>query len=312
MKENEIKTGDLTIQEKSENGKNRVYVTDGEQEVRFTKFRKGVYTYGKQKIIDAVEHSRKILEDDLDLTESSINIIKAVSENEGNLDAVNTWDNSFMTFGMFQWTAGADSNSGELAALLQKIKLTYPTKFQDYFGRHGLDVMNVNGNYGYLSLNGKQLKLPEEKRQLRTPEWAFYFWKSGQDPAVQSVQIQHALSRIETFYHSKQYLPAGYFIQELISSEYGVCLLLDNHVNRPGYITPCLAEALKQTELPAPEHWGTEDEKKLIEAYLKVRKVYGKFPMTDAEKRAQVTKKYLNKGTISMERGSFQSKSNNS
>ena len=43
----------------------------------------------------------------------------------------------------------------------------------------------------------------------------------------------------------------------------------------------------------------------LIDAYLKIRVTYGKSPMTDAEKRARVTKKYLTDGIISDRRGSF-------
>jgi hypothetical protein len=44
----------------------------------------------------------------------------------------------------------------------------------------------------------------------------------------------------------------------------------------------------------------------LIDEYLNVRAVYGKYPMTDADKRAAITKKYLDNGTISSERDSFQ------
>jgi hypothetical protein len=41
------------------------------------------------------------------------------------------------------------------------------------------------------------------------------------------------------------------------------------------------------------------------ETYLRIRETHGRYPMTDAEKRAKVTKKYLESGTISDERGSF-------
>ena len=43
----------------------------------------------------------------------------------------------------------------------------------------------------------------------------------------------------------------------------------------------------------------------LIDAYLGIRVTYGQSPMTDAEKRARVTKKYLANGIISDRRGSF-------
>ena len=67
----------------------------------------------------------------------------------------------------------------------------------------------------------------------------------------------------------------------------------------------CLAKALTQTGLRNPEEWGTEEERTLIDAYLNIRVTYGRSPMTDAEKRARVTKKYLTDGIISDRRGSF-------
>lgn len=297
-------TDELTIREAEEKGKPRVYVSDGVDAVRFTMFKKGIFYMGNQKVIDAVENNSEALRG-LGLTESALNVMTAVSENEGNLDAVNTWDNSFMTFGMFQWTVGAGADPGELAALVQKIKTADPEVFDTYYGRRGLDIQPVNEISGYFMLDGKVLKVPADKERLRSLEWAYYFWKSGHDPLVQSVQIQHALSRIGTFYKSGAYRPHGYYISGLITSEYGVGLLLDNHVNRPGYVKACIEEAMKRSGLMDPALWGTEEEMRVIEEYLKVRAEYGKYPMTDADKRAAVTKKYLDKGIISAERGSF-------
>jgi hypothetical protein len=48
-----------------------------------------------------------------------------------------------------------------------------------------------------------------EKEKLRTHEWAFYFWLSGQDSLIQTMEIQHALSRLDTFYKSDQYRVNG-------------------------------------------------------------------------------------------------------
>ena len=82
-------------------------------------------------------------------------------------------------------------------------------------------------------------------------------------------------------------------------------LLLDNHVNRPGYIKSCLEKAMDQTGLTSPQNWGTAAERRLIKAYLMIRETHGRYPMTHAAKRAAVTKKYLANGIISDERGSF-------
>jgi hypothetical protein len=68
---------------------------------------------------------------------------------------------------------------------------------------------------------------------------------------------------------------------------------------------PCCTKALKQTGLPDPRDWSSEEERKLIDAYLRIRVTHGRSPMTDAEKRDRVTKKYLTNGVISDRRGSF-------
>ncbi len=253
------------------------------------------------KFINANKSSLK----SIGLTNSAMNVMIAVSENEGNLDAINTWDNSFMTFGMFQWTVGAGNSKGELPALLKKIKTANTDLFFEYYGQYGLDVINVNDVYGNFTLNGKKLSTSADKEQLRSYEWVFYFWKSGQDSLVKSIQIQHALSRLNSFYRTDKVKVNGHFISDLVTSEYGVGLLLDNHVNRPAYVKPCIEKAMNQTNLNKPQNWGTAEERKLINAYLKIRETYGKYPMTHADKRADVTKKYLDKGIISDKRGSF-------
>jgi peptidoglycan hydrolase-like protein with peptidoglycan-binding domain len=298
-------TQKLSIREAVEGGKSRIYVALGGSQVRFTRFKNGIYFYGRQKPIDYIDADRSSL-NELGLTDSAINVMVAVSENEGNLDAVNTWDNSFMTFGMFQWTAGARSDQGELPALLQKIKNADQPLFQKYFGKHELDITEAGDITGYFTLDGQKLATPSQKERLRTHEWAFYFWLAGQDPLVQSIEIQHALSRIHTFYQASGYRVKGHFIADLVTSEYGLGLLLDNHVNRPGYLKPCLEKAMEQTGLKSPQNWGTAAERRLINAYLKIRETHGRYPMTHAARRAAVTKRYLDSGIISDERGSFQ------
>ncbi|MCP4148371.1 MAG: hypothetical protein GY757_11525 [bacterium] len=49
----------LTIREKDEKGRTRLYVSDEEDEVHFTKFKKGIYYPGKQNVSDAVDKSRE-------------------------------------------------------------------------------------------------------------------------------------------------------------------------------------------------------------------------------------------------------------
>jgi peptidoglycan hydrolase-like protein with peptidoglycan-binding domain len=289
------------------NNRQELEVSDGAHKKRFVKKNQGVWTLGNQKPAAFVKsHADRLRA--LKISQSEINVVIAVAENEGNLDAINTWDNAFLSFGMFQWTAGTGSARGELPGLLAHIKEEDHDLFDKYYGQHGLDVTELTpaAVYGYFSLRGARIKTAAAKAQLRQAPWVFYFWLAGQDPAVQAIEIKHALGRLDQFYGSDHYqVDNKHRVSELVTSEYGVGLILDNHVNRPAYVRSCLSRALAQTGLRNPAQWGTEEERRLIDAYLKIRVTYGRSPMTDAEKRARVTKKYLTKGIISDRRGSF-------
>ena len=272
-------------------------------------FKKGIFTVGNRPAKDFLESQPAELAS-MDITESLQRVMIAVSVNEGNLDAVNTWDNSFMTFGMFQWTIGAGTEKGELPALLKKLKEKAPEVFQNLFGVHGLDVADeqTNSTYGYLRLDGVLVQSLEMKEKLRSNEWAIRFFEAGQDPMVQAVQIVHAADRLKNFYWKDQ--AAGHLLSDLVTSEFGVALLLDNHVNRPGYVKACVEKAFKRVALPHPSGWGDAEEAKLLDAYLVIRNTHPddgnpNKPMTDAAKRADRNKRLVEQGKLMTTRGSF-------
>ena len=282
-------------------------VEDGEHSRKFRRAKRGYYDYGTIKAEAFINANRAMLKKQ-GMSDSALNVMIGVSENEGALDAINTWDSAFMSFGMFQWTIGQGKEKGELPALFKKIKAANPDIFEKYYGQHGIDVSSsTNSTYGSLSLTGNVLNQPNEKTQMRAPKWCFLFWKAGQDPVVQAVSLQHAFDRIGTFARSSRFQINGHDVADIVTSEYGMALVLDNHVNRPGYIKSCLTKAMDAAGLKGsdPKKWTTDHERKLIAQYLRIRANYGKYPMTHADKRAAVTKKYLRKGIISDARGSF-------
>jgi len=268
--------------------------------------RKGLYRVGLWEPETYIANHREKLQE-VNLTDSEVNVILAISENEGNLDAVNTWDTQFISFGMFQWTAGGPGKPGELPALLQMIKDRYPDDFQHYWVQFGLDVIEVGSRTGWFSYRGKKLISAAEKALLREHIWAYRFARAGADIEIQAVQILYAINRINQFYFVKSSQLDGYALADLITSEYGVALLLDNLVSRPGYVRNCVAEALNRSNLTAVEMSvaGDDEEQRLIKNYLDVRETYGKWPMADARQRAAVTRGYVVDGVISANRGSF-------
>ena len=276
------------------------------------RFKKGVFNFGKTSIRDFVQTHTSAFPG---IPPSLLNVVQAVSENEGKLEAINTWDDSFMTFGVFQWSAGQTNARGELAALLDRLKRKHSDAFHQLFGRHGLDVMSVlpgapaslgTTPVGSFSLEGEVLDSPERKERLRTLEWAHRFWSAGQNDAVRTVQIEHAMDRLRIFYLSPKHVINGHSIAEYVSSEAGVALLLDQHVNRPGHVPKTLKQAVERRVSAGapvdPSGWSDDDERRLLREYIDLR---GHTSMTDSDKRAQVVIEAVAQGTISDRRGSF-------
>ena len=271
------------------------------------RFRKGLFRGGSQNTESFIRENSALLSD-LKISQSEVNALLATSENEGNLDAINTWDNSYMSFGMFQWTLGAGNDKGELPALIKLVKEKYPDAFEQYCGQFGLTVSaDTNDTSGYLIYKNKKIATASDKQFFRNNIVAYRFASAGMDKRVNAVQILHAINRFNRFYFNKTSKLGSNTLFDLLSSEYAAALFLDNHVNRPGYLWPCVAKAVKNAGLSFDQlkNGGDEEELNVINHYLTVRETYGSSPMTNARERAAVTKRYLDSGKISSQKGSF-------
>jgi hypothetical protein len=242
------------------------------------------------------------------LSPSVMRVLQAVSANEGDLEAVNSYDNAFMSFGLQQWTLGTEDNAGELPALLEKLKSTDRATFDDCFGRYGLDVELQPGipsalRTGYLKLNGTPVNSVADKNTLRSKEWAYRYWRAGHFEGVRSCQAALATERIQI---ALAKVINNRPISEWLTSEHGVALLLDEHVNRPGHVPGTLQQAVDEmlrTGISAtPEQWGDDKEAELIHRYVLAR---DDTPMTDPDGRARKIAAFVQHGALSDTRGSF-------
>ncbi|HWP60547.1 MAG TPA: peptidoglycan-binding domain-containing protein [Candidatus Acidoferrales bacterium] len=239
---------------------------------------------------------------------SMLRVLHAVVENEGSFDAVNAYDNAFLSFGILQWTAGAGCAKGELAGFLDHLRIRHPAVFEKHFGAFGLEPAALTGGVGspacgHLCLHGQRLDSPEKKLCLRGAEWVYRFWRAGRDPIVQRAQVDYASARLGIFYRNPGKRIFGRFVADYVTSELGVALLFDQHVNRPGHVPATVAQAVRELnrELGAPESWDDDAERRLLEHYLELRH---KTSMTDSKKRARRILSLA--GTVlSPQRGSF-------
>jgi SH3 domain-containing protein len=274
------------------------------------KFKLGIFNSGNTSILDFVQANPTSF---ANLSPSRLRVMSAVSVNEGKLEAINTWDSAFLTFGCFQWTAGADNGAGELPAMVNHLKQTNPAAFEQLLGQFGLDVASVNSSpgqtpTGFFSLNGTVVKSPADKEnKLRKLEMAFRFFRAGQDSAMRQAEIEFAASRIDLFYRAANKKIKGLFVGDFVSSEFGVALILDQHVNRPGHVPATIASAVNQfissTGKSDPTSWTDQDEASLLNIYIQQRNATS---MTDSQKRADRVRQAVNNGLASAKRGSFQ------
>lgn len=286
---------------------NKAVSPDGK--VFATRFRLGVFNSGATSIGGFVAAHPAFFPD---IKPSRLRVMQAVSTNEGKLEAINTWDDAFLTFGCFQWTIGSAAGAGELPPMIARLKAMDSAVFQKYFGQFGLDVAgpapkpNVLQR-GFFTLGGVTLNTAPLKAKLRTLDWAYRFWLAGQDDTVRLAQVRHAMDRVDLFFHTPGCLVNTRFVSDYVSSEYGVALLLDQHVNRPGHVPGTLQRAV--TELVAqlgadkPQGWQDAQESSLLKLYLKAR---AGTSMTDSDARAKRILDAVNAGLASSKRGSYQ------
>lgn len=236
---------------------------------------------------------------------STARALVAVMGNEGKLEAVNSHDDAFMSFGIMQWTAGTVDGAGELAALLARLQAMDAAAFEDCFGRYGLSTDTANGaTTGRLVLDGHALMKAQDKEQLRSAAWAYRFWRAGHHPAVAHCQIVHAGSRLALFADKVIH---GHAVREWTSSELGMALLLDEHVNRPAHVPGTLDDALGAllaagTVGATPSAWSQSDEDGLINRYIAQRNTTS---MTNAANRAASLLALAQHGALATAQGSF-------
>ncbi|WP_190398648.1 LysM domain-containing protein [Pseudanabaena sp. FACHB-1998] len=269
----------------------------------------GLYRFGIFKLRDFITYGGSLLQR-MQMSPSEINVMLVTSANEGSLDAINTWDNQYLSFGIFQWTLGSAGQQGELPAFLTNVKRRYPNEFQYYFGQFGLDASSLDGITGWMSLNGIRLVTEADKNLMRQPIWALRFAIAGMDAIIQSIQVLHAISRLDRFYFTPTQSLQGYALSQVLSSEFAAALLLDHHVNRPSHVIGCVAEAIARSGLTPAQiaQSPIDQESAIIQNYLTIRETYGGAnAMTKSRDRAELIRKAIGTGNLSPQRFSFRS-----
>jgi len=225
-------------------------------------------------------------------------ILVAMSENEGNLDALQSYDSEILSVGAMQKTINS-RGGGELPQQVYEFKSEHPDMYERLFFRCGWEVKEERGvQYLYYGgVTGADLKKilregfdAEAKRigrKLPSKPLAVFSNAivSEEFMAKQVMDFVRRLRLAVSLYPSGY---PGFRISQYLRTKIGRAAVLDQHVNRPGYVRADFGSALKKffSQYPhvseVPTEWGDDHDKhegNLLDVYASVRR------MTNSEKR---------------------------
>lgn len=206
-------------------------------------------------------------------------IIVGMSENEGNIDGIQSYDSEIITVGAMQKTVNING-SGELVVQLSDFKKENPDKFKKLFENCGWSIKL--GKIYYNDITGDDLKILIRKNANKNNYGKVIeciplepMIKACYDEDYQKKQVIDFIKRLEkvlTLIPTK----FEYKISEYVSTKLSKATVLDQHINRPAYVVVDFAKALNKffKNNPAvsknPTKWGAnfiEYEKNIIDDY---------------------------------------------
>jgi hypothetical protein len=220
------------------------------------------------------------------ITSEEKSIIIGMSENEGKLDSIQSYDSEIVTVGAMQKTINPEGY-GEFPVQIAEFKTEYPDKFNTLFKNCGWTVKKENDKWRayYLDITGLDLK-----NKIRTGFDASQFGKKVQcipieslinaskDPYFQSKQIEDFIERLHLAldeiivkkYHlnnDRVRVPDEYYsfkAKDILKSKLGKATLLDQHINRPALTKFDLGSSMNKffeknpNISKTPSEWGAK------------------------------------------------------
>ncbi|MCW8934388.1 MAG: hypothetical protein OQK98_06665 [Gammaproteobacteria bacterium] len=194
-----------------------------------------------------------------------LQIVQAIVVNEGFLDAVRLRDRAILSLGIQQSSAHVDI---ELPALLARYKNMAPDEFRLFFEIYNLDL-RANGNDGHGNPRFRLQRIQPNGARVDLTTWAArrnFFggrtvgttttfttdWAARcREPAIASLkyraaQVLEAASRLDRILREVGNITvagAPMALSTLITSQQGVALILDAHINQPGRVPADLQAA---------------------------------------------------------------------
>jgi hypothetical protein len=220
------------------------------------------------------------------ITEKEKNIICKMSVNEGNLDAVQSYDSEIITAGAMQKTVPVGVSSGELSIQVEKFRSKNPDEYQELFVEYGWFLDSSKLVYQSQSFSeGEKLTNKDLKAGLRNMCSSDNFKKtidckpiydlsnSISQPIFIKQQLLDFIDRLHLICKLKV---NDLEVEDIFKSELGLATALDHHVNRPSNVISHIKKAIKDLHKEHPNisedvsTWGSshsDNENKLIDIY---------------------------------------------
>ncbi len=199
------------------------------------------------------------------------NVWAALTPVEGHLNAVNAYDNAFLSFGPIQQTLGKEGDKGELQGALEAVRLRAPDRYEEHFGQHGLLPTEVEPSAGvkkgHFALRGEPINGPSGKSKLQAFRWLYRFKQAIEDTGFREAFLRYGFERLSSILQhsvSFEYEVDGqtrnptWQIGDLFRSDLGRALLLDTHINGPFYVWSSSANIWREKAESRLEEWETE------------------------------------------------------
>ncbi|MCU0451691.1 MAG: LysM peptidoglycan-binding domain-containing protein [Bernardetiaceae bacterium] len=234
------------------------------------------------------------------LTTGLARALKVVSENEGNFDAINSYDKAIFSYGFIQFAGGA---GGGLGQMLMNVKTRDPQVFRQLFGQYGVDVqpasprptiIAASPEAGTLLSGDNACAYLKSNKQLTTA-----FIAAGFHPTVMLAQIQSAVQgyvnpalglKLTLQVGTQTY--ANVPITQIIRTEAGVATLIDltvnQWINRTGqFFAQAISQVAAASRLSSLQQLSMINEQTVLQTIIN--------NATDARVRDRTTK-MLNSG----------------
>lgn len=242
-------------------------------------------------------------------------ILIAMSQNEGNMDAIQSYDSEVITAGAMQKTVKDTEGlegKGELSTQFAKFRDKWPELYQQYAVSCGWSVEGGGSNaviyYTDVTLTngGKITSTPlknlirqgcneQTYRQVVHNKPLAALLKVMLQPEYLDIQIVDFVERLHSA-EGKVVSSSGMKICDYVKSNFGRAVVLDHSVNRPGFVVPDFKKALDNFHVNNPSislepaTWGSShsaNESKLLDEYKLTRR------MTDSTARFNALKTRL-------------------